>query len=67
MTNKRLTYDGLSVHHIVPVVEDPQLAMEDSNLISLCGFHHELAESGYIPRADLQELVAAVPPLPLIP
>ena len=61
LSNRPLTYDGLSVHHIIPVKENPDLALEDSNLITLCGFHHELAESGYIPRAALAEL-AAIPP-----
>lgn len=29
------------VHHIVPLEEAPQLAMVESNLVSLCYKHHE--------------------------
>lgn len=64
MSKRALTYDGLAVHHIVPIEEDRSLALEDSNLITLCNFHHELAESGYIPRGELQEFAAEAPPLP---
>ena len=59
---KALTWEGLSVHHIVPVAEAPERALDETNLITLCQFHHELAESGYIPREELAAIVAAVPP-----
>ena len=57
------TYDGLEVHHIVPLEEAPELGFEEDNLITLCEKHHELAERGGISREDLQEL--AHTPLPL--
>lgn len=62
MAPKTLTYQGLSVHHIVPVAEDPERALDDSNLITLCSFHHELAESGYITRGELAGIVSNIPP-----
>lgn len=36
---------GLSVHHIIKVIERPDLVMSDSNLITLCREHHEQAEA----------------------
>lgn len=58
LSSRVFTYDSLSVHHIVPLSEDRSRALDDENLITLCGLHHELAESGYIPREDLLEMAA---------
>ena len=52
-----LTVDGLSTHHIVPLVDDFSLRLEDSNLITLCQFHHELAEKGLIDANELRVMV----------
>lgn len=35
-----------TVHHVVPVVDDPTLAYELSNLRTLCHDHHVIAERG---------------------
>ena len=61
LANKRITQDCLSVHHIVPLVENFELRLDDSNLITLCGKHHELAESGLISREELSDLAATNP------
>ena len=53
LTNKILNWNALSVHHIIPLSEDPSRSLDPTNLISLCPFHHELAESGYVPRDEL--------------
>lgn len=58
-TVRRLTSDGLSVHHIVPIKEDFSLRLDDDNLITLCAIHHELAESGKI---SAEELTETIPP-----
>lgn len=49
--------DNLSVHHIVPLVEDYGLGLDDSNLITLCDRHHEMAEAGDISRDVLRSLI----------
>lgn len=51
----------LQVHHIVPIEEDAARKLDEDNLISLCPFHHRLAEEGVIPRAELFAL-ANIPP-----
>lgn len=56
-TINRLNSDGVSVHHIIPIEEDPSLAYDDSNLITLCAKHHEMAESGEISRSELFSLI----------
>ena len=52
----RININEIEVHHIVPVAEDPDLALEDSNLVSLCRYHHELAEAGKVSRDRLREI-----------
>lgn len=59
----RYEYRDLEVHHIVPLIEDPDLGLDNENLITLCNRHHRMAEKGIIPRAELLKLVNN-PPLP---
>lgn len=50
-------YDKLEVHHIVPVNEDYERRLDNDNLITLCNFHHKMAEVGKIPREELKNLI----------
>lgn len=52
-----IVYEGLEVHHIIPLEERPDLALEDGNLITLSAEVHERAERGEISRGELLELV----------
>ncbi|MFB0919752.1 MAG: HNH endonuclease [Oscillospiraceae bacterium] len=63
LDNGRLTYNGISVHHIEPLEENYEKRLDNDNLITLCAGHHEQAERGDIPRAQLHEL-ANSPPTP---
>lgn len=56
-TLKQYNYEDIQVHHIVPLKEDYELRLEDDNLISLCKYHHELAEKGEIPRKILRGFI----------
>ncbi|HCD70878.1 MAG TPA: HNH endonuclease [Ruminococcaceae bacterium] len=47
---------GLSVHHIIPLAEDFDLRVEETNLITLCRHCHERAERGAISREKLRAL-----------
>ena len=49
-THRMYTYDNIEVNHIVPISEDTGKALDNNNLISLCSFHHKLADKGHIPR-----------------
>lgn len=55
-TTQQYTFDDIEVHHIEPVVQAWGRRLDDSNLISLCRYHHELAESGEIPRYELEAI-----------
>ena len=52
-TRQMYTYDNIEVNHIVPINEDISRALDDDNLISLCSFHHKMADRGQIPRVVL--------------
>ncbi|MCR1821990.1 HNH endonuclease [Terrisporobacter sp. DSM 29186] len=58
-TINKYNYNNLEVHHIVPIKESYDLRLEDTNLITLCEYHHELAEQGTIPRDELLSIVKA--------
>lgn len=60
-TVQQYTYENLSVHHIIPLAEDPNCSLDDTNLITVCGYHHRLAESGKIPRLTLLKLAGGPP------
>ena len=55
---------SIRVHQITPLAEDYSMRLDNGNLISLCSYHHELAENGKIPREALRKVVKT-PPLPL--
>lgn len=54
----------LSVHHIIPLVSDFSSRLDDSNLITLCRFHHEQAERGHIHTRELLNLASDAVKLP---
>lgn len=57
-TLNELTYKDLEVHHIVPLHEDFDRRLDDDNLISLCQYHHDMADSGVISREFLSEQIS---------
>ena len=56
-TINTFNYDKLEVHHITPIHEDYDKRLDNNNLITLCNYHHKLAECGDIPREELLEMV----------
>lgn len=49
-TINQYTYNGLEVHHTIPLEEDFDKRLDNNNLLTICGTHHEMAERGEIPR-----------------
>lgn len=47
----------VQVHHITPVNEDYDKRLDNYNLITLCSYHHSMAEHEQITRKELIELV----------
>ena len=56
-TIRKLNYDGLSVHHAVPIYKDWGSRLDSSNLITLCSVHHEMAESGQLPLRTIMAMI----------
>ena len=49
--------EGLSVHHIVPLEEDFELRLDETNLITVCSVHHEMCEKKEISREEIQRII----------
>lgn len=52
-----LNFKTVEVHHITPIEEDYNRRLDNDNLISLCSYHHKMAEKGDIPRDILYKIV----------
>lgn len=50
-------YNKLEVHHIIPIQEDYNKRLDNDNLITLCAYHHHMAEAGEISREELFKLI----------
>lgn len=48
--------NNISVHHIEPLSQAWDKRLDDGNLITLCGYHHEEAEKGNISRRILKQI-----------
>ncbi|WP_026887169.1 HNH endonuclease [Clostridium beijerinckii] len=56
-TYGRIYNNSIEVHHIEPINENYDLRLEDSNLISLCTYHHKRADRGEISREVLKDII----------
>jgi 5-methylcytosine-specific restriction enzyme A len=56
-TQQRYNFTNIQVHHIIPIVEKWNRRLDDTNLISLCSYHHKMAEDGKIPKQELWDIV----------
>lgn len=52
----KVTTEGLEVHHIEKLREDPDGLIEDDNLICLCRKHHRMADDGELDKDYLRGL-----------
>ena len=52
-----LNYKGVEVHHIDKLQENYERRLDERNLISLCSYHHKMADNGEIPKQVLFDLV----------
>ena len=55
-----LNYKTVEVHHITPIEEDFNRRLDNNNLISLCSYHHHMADKGQIPRKVLQDILKEI-------
>ena len=59
-TERIYNFHNLEVHHIIPLCKNFELRLEDNNLITICNFHHKLAENGNIPIDELTGMIKTV-------
>ena len=59
-TDKQIHSDlegDVQVHHVVPVSEDKDKRLDETNLITVCAVHHQLCEQGKITRQQQIDLI----------
>jgi 5-methylcytosine-specific restriction protein A len=56
LSNHRLEYNNVSVHHIEKAAENEERRLDNYNLITLCEMCHKLADAGKIDKDFLFEL-----------
>lgn len=47
----------LEVHHNTSINEDYNKRLDNNNLLTVCHYHHEMCESGEIPREEVQQII----------
>lgn len=55
-SGRNVQVNNLSVHHINSLSEDWSGRLTDGNLITLCSYHHQMAEDGKINKKELKQL-----------
>ena len=59
-TLNMLNFKNIEVHHITSIQEDYNKRLDNDNLISLCSYHHHMAEEGEITKEELYDIVAEI-------
>lgn len=56
--NGRFNYEELEIHHITKVRDNPNLLLDDLNLVCLCVEHHKKADAGELDADYLRKLAS---------
>lgn len=56
-TKTKYNTEDLEVHHNIPINEEYNKRLDNDNLLTVCHYHHELCESGEIPREEVQRII----------
>ncbi len=59
-TFNQFTYTSLQVHHIDSVDEHFDKRFDDDNLLTVCEYHHKMADKGIIPKNFLKSLIPTI-------
>lgn len=51
-------FEGLQVHHAVPLEQDYDKRLDNDTLITLCAYHHEMAERKEISKEVIMGIIA---------
>lgn len=55
--DRQYNYENLSVHHAIPIETDYDKRLDDDNLLTVCGMHHEMAECREIPYEVVKKII----------
>lgn len=56
-TVNKYNTEELEVHHNIPINENYAKRLDNDNLLTVCHYHHEMCESGEIPRQEVQKII----------
>lgn len=56
-TINKYNTEELEVHHNIPINENYDKRLDNDNLLTVCHLHHEMCESGEIPREEVQQII----------
>ena len=56
-TLQQFNYDGLEVHHAEKLNDAYEKRMDNDNLLTLCVYHHRMADRGEIPIGDIKDII----------
>ena len=56
-TMRKYNFDSLEVHHIEPLMKNFDRRLDSTNLVTLCSYHHKMADKGEIPQGELFQIV----------
>ena len=59
-TQQKYNFQNLEVHHIYKLVDFFHLRLDENYLITLCSFHHKMADNGIIQANELIEIVKSM-------
>lgn len=56
-TATKYNTEELSVHHNIPINEDYNKRLDNSNLLTVCDYHHKMCDRGEIAREEVQKII----------
>lgn len=54
--DNKYTFEGLEVHHIIPISMDWSKRLDDYNLVTLCSYHHKMADKQQLDNGILFDI-----------
>jgi 5-methylcytosine-specific restriction protein A len=52
----KYVHEGLEVHHIIPISMDWSKRLDDYNLVTLCSYHHKMADKQQLDNSILFDI-----------
>ena len=56
-TKQKYNFEGLQIHHAMPINLSEDLKLDKSNLITLCSIHHLMCGKAQIPYKEVKKII----------